>query len=229
MYRVNQIFSDFRSDILVNLDADIKIANTDFLNNIAKIFIQDPKALLVGCHSVPLQPKNFVGKILHATFLMWDYIRLSVPKQDHVQNYGGSIGGFRGSFARTLHIPDKATEDRIYIYLMAKQKNGFRYSYKAVSYYWAVTTMRDYINLTKRSFGSRQPELEKVFGEKANSIHIVPLKYKIKGILKSFYHQPLYTPLAIFLGFMLSKLTSQKEAADTGLWDISTSSKRAYD
>jgi hypothetical protein len=229
MYRLNKIFSDFNSDILINLDADIKITKKDFLDNIAKIFIQDSNALLVTCHQIPLQPKNFVGKILHATFLMWDYVRLSVPNQDHVQNYGGTIGAYRGSFAKTLHIPDKATEDRIYIYLMAKQKDGFRYTYNSVAYYWAVTTMHDYLNLAKRSFGSQQPELEKIFGAKVNSLHILPLKYKIKGILKSFYHQPLYTPIAILLGILLSRMTSRKIVANTGLWDISISSKKRFD
>lgn len=40
MYRLNQIFSDCQSDILVLLDADIKIVGDNFLDNISKGIIE---------------------------------------------------------------------------------------------------------------------------------------------------------------------------------------------
>lgn len=88
--------------------------------------------------------------------------------------------------------------------------------------------MREFINLSHRSFGTKQPELEKIFGEQVHTLHIIPMKYKIIGILKSFYRQPLYTPPAMILGFISSKLTTRKKSASTGLWEISKSSKRSY-
>lgn len=228
MYRLNQIFSEFQSDILLLLDADIEIVGNNFLDNISEELIIDPKANMVVSHQIPLQPKKLIEKIIHATFLMWDYIRLSIPNLDHVQNFYPSATAYRGSFARTLHIPDKATEDRIYIYLCAKKTNSFRYTFKTIARYWTVTTIRDFINLSQRSFGAQQPELKKIFGEEVNTLHIIPLKYKIIGILKSFYHQPLYTPFAIFLGILLSKLTARKNICNTRLWEISKSSKKKY-
>lgn len=227
MYRMNQIFSDCRSDILILFDADVKLVGPNFLDNLSQEIIKDPKANLVVSHAVPFCPKDLIGKILHATYIMWDYVRLSIPHFDHVQNFYPAAAAYRGSFARALRFPPQATEDRIYIYLMAKKTNSFRYTFKTTVNYWAVTTMREFINLSHRSFGSRQSELEKIFGKQVNTIHIIPLKYKIIGILKSFLHQPLYTPAAIFLGFLLSKLTAKKKAPSTGLWEISTASKKA--
>ena len=150
MYRQNQIFADCKEDYLILLDADIQPIGQDFINNLSKELIDDPKANLVVAHQIPLKPKNFIGKILSATFLMWDYVRLSMPSQNHLQNFYPSACAYRGSFARTLKFPKVATEDRIYIYLMAKKTNSFRYTFKAKANYWTVSTIRDYINLSHR-------------------------------------------------------------------------------
>ncbi|MBU4016007.1 glycosyltransferase [Patescibacteria group bacterium] len=224
--RVNQIFRDCKNDLLVLFDADIGIHGTNFLNKILQPLIIDKNAQMISAHQTAIRPQNFIGKIIYATFILWDYIRFSIPDQDHIQNFYSSSTAFRGSFARTLNIPNKATEERIYLYMMAKKVKGFRYCRQAHVVFWPPATLHDYLKLSCRTFGAKQPELEKLFGEKVNTIHIVPWKYKIIGILKSFYHQPVYTPLGILLGYLLNFLVTRKNKEYSAYWKTNLSTKK---
>ncbi|HSW96326.1 MAG TPA: glycosyltransferase [Candidatus Saccharimonadales bacterium] len=225
-YRLNQIYRDNTSDVLIILDADIGVVGKKFLESFAETIIADPKAQMVAAHQIPLRPHDFIGKVVTSSFTLWDYIRLSVPNCDHVQNLYGAATAYRGSFAKTLHIPETATEDRLYLYLMAKKMNGFRYTYDAQIIYWPVTTISDLMKLSQRAFGRPQPEIDKMFGYKTNSLYMIPRKYKIKGILKALYNDPFYTPLGMFLGIILSRLTTSRKTKDTALWEIALSSKK---
>src|SRR5437899_2442520 len=120
-YRLNQIYKANKSDVLIVLDADIGLKGNDFVENFAMAVIDDKNAQLVSAHELPLLPKDFVGRVIASTYVMWDYIRWSVPNCDHVQNLYARATAYRGSFAKNLYIPDEATEERLYLYLMAKK------------------------------------------------------------------------------------------------------------
>ncbi len=223
---LNRIFRERKSDILVVLDADIGIVGADFLDNISRPIINDKNAQLVSAHQTAIRPKNFIGKIIYAALLLWDYIRFSIPNKDHIQNFYSSATALRGSFVKNLCIPEAVAEERIYLYLMAKKLNGFRYSNDAHVLFWPPSTLSEYIMLSDRTFGAKQPELSNLFGAQANTIHIVPWKYKIIGILKSFFYQPFYTPVAILLGFSLNFLVTHKKKHYRKFWNTNISTKK---
>ena len=228
IFRLNQIFRSNKSDVLVVLDADIGLVGNRFLQRLAGALASDDKAKMAVAHQIPLRSKNFMGKVVYASYLMWDFIRLSVPGRDHVQNFYGAATAYRSSFAKKLHIPPKLTEERLYIYLRAKEGNGFRYCDSAKILYWPVSTLPEFIKQAKRSFGKNQPILDKIFGPGSDSNYVIPWKYKLRGIVKSFYHQPFYTPLALAFNFFLSKLTLKTPVRNSPLWDISLSTKKPF-
>jgi glycosyltransferase involved in cell wall biosynthesis len=225
-YRLNQIFRANKSDALIVLDADIGLVGKYFVENFALALLKDKKAQLVSAHEVPLLPKDFVGRVIASSYVMWDYIRLSVPKGDHVQNLYARATAYRKEFAKGLYIPDEATEERLYLYLMAKKADGYRLTYDAVIKYWPVTTIYDYVKLSERAFGRPQPAVNKLFGYDATYHYLIPRKYKIWGTIKSFVHDPFYTPLAFVLGYILSKKTLDRKTLDSQIWEVSLSSKR---
>jgi hypothetical protein len=110
---------------------------------------------------------------------------------------------------------------------MAKKFGGYRYTTKASILYWPVTTVYDWVKLSERAFGRPQPAVNEVFGYDATFHYAIPRKYQMQGILKSLVHDPVYTPLAMFLGFALSKSTLSRKTQDSAIWEISTSSKKA--
>lgn len=225
-YRLNRIYKANKSDILIVLDADIGLKGEKFIENLARVIISDKKAQLVSAHELPLFPKTFIGRIIASTYIMWDYIRWSIPEYDHVQNLYARATAYRGTFAKNLYIPDDATDERLYLYLMAKKSNGFRYAKNAQIVYIPVNTIYDYIKLSERAFGRPQPAVNKLFGYDATYHFSIPRKYKIIGTLKSLIHDPFYTPLAFLLGIWLSKTVMNRKTLDSQIWEISWSSKK---
>lgn len=228
IFRLKQIFRNCDDEILIVLDADIDLVGDNFLNHLTEVIISDPDAKMVVAHQIPLRSKSFIGKIIYASYLMWDYVRLSVPNCDHVQNFYGAATAYRGSFARTLRIPDKLTEERLYIYMMAKKTDGFCYCNSAKIVYWPVSTLAEFLKLAKRSFGNIQPEINKIVGIEDNASYTIPWKYKFQGIAKSLYCQPFYTPFALFFNFFLSRLTLLVPSQNSPLWEVSLSTKKSF-
>src|SRR3989344_2939682 len=70
--RINQIFREANSDIVVIFDADIKLENDLVLDNLIKPFLNDSELMLVSGKSEPLPPVNFVQKVVYAGIKIWD-------------------------------------------------------------------------------------------------------------------------------------------------------------
>lgn len=225
-YRLNQIYKDNESEVLITLDADIGIIGDDFIEKFAMEVISDEDAMIVSAHELPVIPKDFIGRVIAATYIMWDHVRWSVPKCDHVQNLYNRATAYRGSFAKKLYIPDEATEERLYLYLMAKETDGFRYSRKVQILYLPVSTVGDYLKLSERAFGRPQPAVNKIFGYDATYHYNIPRKYKVIGIMKSFISDPFYTMISFFMGIWLSKTVLNRKTEDSPIWEISLSSKK---
>lgn len=225
VYWTESSYRENTSDILVTLDADIGLVGKNFLDTLIKPLLLDSAAQLAVAHQIPLRPKNMIGKVIYSTFLLWDYIRLSVPDQQTVHNYYDAASAFRGSFAKTLHMPKDATDERLYVYLKAKEHNGFRYNKEAKIVYRAMTSLHEYIKLAERPFGTPQPVLNKLFGRDVSSEYTIAKKYKMIGIIKSFLHHPVYTPLAIIFGYIFSKITAYKKIRTSIIWEIANSTK----
>lgn len=224
--RVNELFQLSKTDVLVILDADIGLVGKNFLRELINVFISDPNALLVAAHQRQLRAKTFIGKLIYAHLLMWDYIRWSIPHYHSARNYYGSATGYRGSFAGSVSIPSTIIDPHLYIYLSADIKNGFRYCEKAVMIQWPVSTLHDFRKLLRRSFGKRDEALNNIFGEKyIESTRFVPSKYKLIGIIKALRQEPIYTPLSFFIS-LYAKFEGLMPKDKTSVWDIVLSTKQ---
>lgn len=228
IYRVNQMFRECTSDLLMVLDADLGFEGNDFLNTFVKATFADTQSVMFVAHQIPLRPGTFEGKLYWAAFLMWDYIRLSVPEKDHVQNFYGAASIFRKSFLQAAQVPDVFKEMRTYIYLMAKKMGGFNYVDDAVIYYWPPHTARDFATLQNRAFGSDTIHLQKIFGPKAEHANTIPRIYKVIGLLKFIATHPLYALPALYINFHVSKGTreAQKTKEPSAIWEIVPSTKK---
>lgn len=224
-YRLNQIFRRNRSDLLIILDADIRLIGNDFLEKLILVLLKSPNAIMAAGHNLLLKPSNFTGKIIHANFKFWDYVCLSLPNKNSALNFAGSATAYKGSFARTIVIPEDIKDPHLYIYLMAKKQNGFRFCRKAEVSVWPITTLKDYDTFLNRTIGKKDHRLEKIFGVKTEEVYAVPYRSKLQGFMKAFVRQPFYTSLAVFLTLYKEKIHPPKKTDKTPVWDVLTSSK----
>jgi len=159
---------------------------------------------------------------------LWDYVRFSVPKKDHVQNFYGAATIFRKRFLSRAHVPDEMHEKRTFLYLMAKRMGGFKYVDEAAVLYWPPHTAADFSTLRNRAFGSDHAALENLFGHEAENAEIIPWKYKVIGVVRFFLEHPLYALPAIFLNVRVSRDTKTVQSATqpSRIWEIVPSTKK---
>lgn len=225
-YRMSQAFQELKADIFIVLDADISLVGRLFLENLSRELAVDNEALMVAAHQEFIRPKGLIPRAIYAHFMLWNYVRFSLPDLNVAQNFYGSATAFRGTFAHTIKIPKNISDPHLYIYLMAAKKHGFRYSKKATMLQWPITTMKDFNRLLKRSLGKKDERLEKIFAVKTEDIYFVPFKCKIIGILKSLIYDPIGTPFGIFLG-MFAKWQLKKDQSDkNAMWAMADSTKK---
>lgn len=226
---LNRIFAENESDFLMVLDADIGLDGVDFIQRFVGRAVEDSRNVMFAAHQVPLRPKNIIGKFFYSSFLMWDYVRLSMPNKDHVENFYGAATIYKKSFASEIFIPRYITGMRTYLYLLAKKKGGFSYVRNASIKYWPPHTVSDFIKLTRRVYGSDLSMLEEIFGKDAQGVYCVERKYKIMGIAKFARKHPFYLAPALVISFLLVRMTrryQKKNFMASGLWDRAQSTKQ---
>ncbi len=224
-YRMGQMFAHCTSDALVVLDADIAIVQDNFLEKLVEVLVKDPKATMVAAHQKLIRPKDVMGKILHTHFVLWDFVRWSVLDFQNANNFYGSATAFRGSFARSIKIPKNLTDPHLYLYLLADKVKGFRYTMNAVILQQSISTWSDFEKFLDRPLGKKDEELEKITGVDSETVHLIPWKYKIKGILRCFLWQPIYTFPALAL-VVYMKIRPAKKTYTSSLWKIVKSTKK---
>lgn len=227
--QLNFIFRECESDLLLVLDADVDLCGDDFLDTLVKTAISDDKGVMFAAHQIPLRPRNVIGRMFHASFLLWDYIRLSDSNKDHVQNFYGAATLYKKHFARTLSLPEVVRDMRTYLYLTAQKSGGFRYVEDAAIVYWPPHTAHDFFALRKRVFGSADEKniLRGIFGSDIDHLHVVSMKNKWKGIFRFSRDYPFYLFPALFLSWLLSELSKRNKTNHSLLWETSASTKKS--
>lgn len=226
-FRVNELFHLNKSDVLIILDADVALVGNAVVEKLALALVFDKNATMVAGHVQLVRPRGFIAKIIHTNFVMFDFVRLSVPGYDVAANFHGVITAYRGSFIRKVNIPDGLSDPHTYIYYSAKEVKGFRYYVDAVVLQYAPSTFKDVRKLLERPIGKSDAKLEKIFGKKliAESQYI-PTKAKFIGLWKCFLWKPLYTPLAVLINYYFIWMLRSIKQNNSPIWDINQSTKR---
>lgn len=225
--RVNQIFRECATDAVVILDADIALVGEHFLDKLSAVLIEDPKALLVAALQKQIRPKGFLPRIIYAHFVLWDYVRASLPDKQNGQNYFGSATAYRGAFARSIKIPEDLSDPHLFIYLSAAKEKGFRYCESAEILQWPITTMADLRKFFHRSIGKKDAQLERMFGTTAAEVYKTPLRYKLIGFLRALAADPFYTFLSLGLHVFALRETHVQKTDQTAIWDVVMSTKKS--
>jgi glycosyltransferase involved in cell wall biosynthesis len=224
--RVNQLLNRCKSDMMLILDADIAIVGDNFIEKLITVLKKDKQSVMVSTCNTLLRPKTFIGKLLHTHFVVWEFVRLSLPNHNNAANFYGTATAYRGSFARGLIIPSTISDPHLFLYLSANKINGFRYCPDAKVLQWPIMTIKDFKKLLQRSIGKKDPEIERIFQVKTDEIYYFPLRYKMIGFLKALWWQPFYTPLAFLVITILVKFCLAGEANISSVWDITESTKK---
>lgn len=227
--RLNQIYKMASCSLLVTLDADIRLIGDHFLEQLIFPLVNDRHNLMVSANQIPVRPDNFLGKVIYQSFVNWDKVWQSIPDCDTIHSFGAAATAYRGSFAKTLNIPSGAKEERMYLYLSAKQKGGYVYNKQSTILYRTVATLPEWIGLTHRSFGEQDVAVEHIFNVDSDTILKIPLKNKLFGIINAVMQSPIYSVLGLVLNIIIANYKNHQYVSSVSIWEYSKSTKVPID
>lgn len=220
---LNEIMKAAKSEVLVVLNADIRIKDKSFLEKIAEPILLG-EADLTSVPHLEVPPKNFLGKSLlvgnaikRNSFFKWKF-------GNNIYTCNGHARALSRNFYSQINIRSDVGEDA-YSYLLCV-KRGFRYGYISNTsvFYKLPENLKDYVLQTKRFFGSRR-DLALHFNETfLRREYASPELLMIRQTLKYFLIAPFEVSFYYALVYGVKALMIfGSDVKD--LWEVSKSTK----
>jgi dTDP-4-amino-4,6-dideoxygalactose transaminase len=224
-YRLNELYSIHDSDFILTLDGDVILKDSDVIEIMINLFAEDKKTCMVAGHLVPVRPESFAGKIIYTNDILWDNVRSNINNGDHVANLYGAASMLKKDFSKSFSYPTNISCDEEFLYIKAKEKDGFRYAENARILFMPPATIREVVLQGRRALREREA-LVKILGADILKLHRIPLKYKVMESLKMLISDPFYTTLSLMLMVFLRVFPYEDNLNKKGMWQIANSTKK---
>lgn len=223
--RQNQIMKLSKSEILVLLNADIRIPDSKFIIKLITPIISG-EAELTSAKLKPTNPRNFFEKVL---CLSEDYKNSVFELQNNGDNLHTCHGGARALSKKLYHKLNfkRSIAEDAYSYLFCIS-NGYKFRYvkDATAYYTLPDNLGDHIKRSQRYFNSVSI-LREEFGneviDKSYRLSFVP--YFINGV-KSFIKNPIHMVIYALITLLIRiRQMTIKSNSLSDKWELSKSTR----
>jgi glycosyltransferase involved in cell wall biosynthesis len=215
--KLNYLYHINNSSLLLTLDADVVLAKTDTIDEMVKIMLADDDAEIVAGRLEPIKPNGFIPITIYTIHIIWNEMRARLPNSDHIANLYGAASLLRKQFSKSFKYPENITADEEFLYMKAKDKNGFRYAITSLINYRTVKTIREYQYQSYRS-NTERIELVPYFGNLILTEHQIPIGIKFKAICMMILKNPIYTLCALGLDSIIKILPLNDKLNQDGKW-----------
>jgi glycosyltransferase involved in cell wall biosynthesis len=219
----NYLMSQTTSDILVLLNADIRLPHREFIERIITP-IAAAEFDLTSCNLVAAPAQNLLEKILINSMEIKTKVFESYKKGRNVYTCHGVARALSRPLYMKLRFPHSVGEDA-YSYLFAL-KNKFRYFYVKNTYviYKEPSRLKDYFNQSTRYYQSKM-QFETEFGKAyLKKTYLLPKGLLLKAIFTGFIKKP--TLLTLYYLLTVSRnLLKVRSLPISNQWEIATTSK----
>jgi len=222
---INEMFRLSESDILILLDADLKIVDELVIEKLIKPFAKHPKVQLTSGLALHPVPSNFVERLAYASNVIWEQA-ITYPTINEMYFCSGSIRAFGHAFYKRLKFAAVSADDA-YAYIACK-KYGFDFAIvKSLSVVQKLpTVMKDFMSQSTRFIQSENIQ-NKLFSEQEVAMYYtVTTADKLRAMLWYLSRDPLACLTYLVLRFGIAIWQKIAPASDTALWEIATSTKK---
>ncbi len=154
----NKIFREARGEIIILLDADIKLGEKT-IKTIAQELYQNNRLGIIGCRTEPLIDKSIAAK---ATYVVAQWLHLVRKKHPRSQfTIMGRTLGIKTKIAKKIMIPTNLISPDLYLQcIVSKQGYQIEYLDKVKIYFTPPTTIRDFASQILRGYlGHKQLDI----------------------------------------------------------------------
>lgn len=190
-HRLTQMFREFKGDILVMFDGDIKLKGYSVITDLVKPFT-NARVMLVGGNSMPYPPKTFFERCVYSTFEVFYRSRKYLKNGHNIFGCTGSILAIKKELTKGISLPNIINEDA-YLYFKCIEKGHlFAYQDKAIVYYKLPNHLNDYLRQAFRSHPEAVDiELSTYFGSRVAKEFARPLSFYVLAVLLTFLRTPI--------------------------------------
>lgn len=224
--RLNYIYEQSDSDIIIQLDSDVVIGNKNAFRDIVECFKTNKSVMMIGGNPLPVTGKTFTEKAVNLSTKVYQRLRYSVREGNNIFSADGRILSYRKKLYKKIRVPVDAIANDRYTYFVCRSLNmQYRFVPSAVVYYRSPATIRDHIKQNTR-FIAANHRMKRYFSdsllERETSI---PKSVLVKELLKEFASSPLAClwiyAVNKYCTFKANLMVNEISAK----WDISGSTK----
>jgi glycosyltransferase involved in cell wall biosynthesis len=223
----NQILRKAKGDILVLLNADILPSNRNFIQQLIKPFLNDPKVGLVGADTISTAPKTLIEQIIGSSHEFKKSVYKKIKKGNTIYLCHGRARAFSKEFYSRLSFKDNCPEDA-YSYLSCIT-NGFKFVYapQAKVYFRSPTDISDHAKQSVR-FIKGITTLKKYFDPLLiKREYKIPTVILLENVTKFLFNKPLEA-FVYFVTSLYIRIFLNKMKVHLSKWEPSKSSKTIY-
>ncbi len=219
--RLNQIYSLFDTDYLIQTDADVVFAHENVIGEIVRAFEADKNITMCGGNVTPIKPKNFIQEAIYCSIDIYKELASEINRGNNIFTANGPLLAYRRNFIKKIKMPEDMIASDRYMYLICVQK-GLQYKFvkDALVYFELPLTLKDHIKQNIR-FKKSKRLLYKYLPENFLSREFyIPKGLFLRTAILNLINNPL-SFLYIFLINRYCKLNSYLKDKNTSniLWD----------
>jgi acetyltransferase-like isoleucine patch superfamily enzyme len=221
----NKIINNTKSDILVILDADIRLKGVNFLSELIKPFELDNMIGMTGADTVPAAARTYVARVISDSHVFKNDVYRQINLGNNIYTCHGRGRAFAKKFYSRLKIPADCSQEDAYTYLECVNKGfKFRYAQQAKVIFGAPVNINDHAKQSSR-FVYGQASLKKYFDKEfiLNEQEIpkgLLLRSFILFVLKNPVSAITYVFIQIYIVIFRPSVKS-----DVSAWNVSLSTK----
>lgn len=224
--RLNEIYSNLESDILVQSDVDVIFTHSFVVRDIIQPILEDESVGMCGGNTQPLPGETFTEKAVNCTHEMYKKYRDSVRNGDNLFSVDGRILAFRQELAKKIQVPADMITNDIYTYFCCIT-SGYQYKYvpQAIVNFRSPQTLGDQIKQNTRYLAYPARMARYFPKELVEKERYIPSLLLLKEMAIQFLKHPILCSY-IFLVNRYCQLKARKtEKQMTALWQIASTTK----
>jgi len=219
--RLNQIYSLFNSDYLIQTDADAIFSHKNVIKYVVEAFSRNRRVAMIGGDVTPIKPKNLVQKAIFASNAFYKALGEEINKGNNIFTVNGPFLAYRHDFVKAIRLPKDIIASDKFMYLKCIMLgHKYKFSKNSGVFFELPLTLRDQVKQNSR-FKVAKKLLTQYF-----PVEVLQREYRLprKLILKRLLIQFVKAPLPLFYIFLINRyckiLAFYKEKKMSNiLWD----------
>jgi glycosyltransferase involved in cell wall biosynthesis len=221
-YRINQEFRRCDSEVIINIDADIKIENRNFIKKLTTPVLDGYD--LVSSNIGYIEPKTLIEQVLSVNLDLIKSIFSTYKRGKNVYTCRGIARAFSKRFYKEICFPASVGEDAYSYFYCITNKFKFKFINSAVAQVRLPRTTSDHLKQSLR-FSQSKRVMSDIFGSKiTDREYKLPIGIFVNKFIESSLKHPVLSSLYLLLN-LTSLISSFSFKGTSEKWDIATSSK----